>query len=74
VSANPNGGGEIHKAKATTVAVSNAYLKEHEELVRAGGSWSNSLSVSPTCLVSLVSLVRFSSRTTLSLRHSRVLY
>lgn len=31
-----HGGGEIHKARATIVAVSKAYLKEHEELVRRG--------------------------------------
>ena len=37
-----HGGGEIHKAKATTVAVSKAYLKEHEELVRRRG-WRCSL-------------------------------
>lgn len=29
-----HGGGEIHKARARTVAVSDAYLKEHAELVR----------------------------------------
>ena len=28
------GGGDVHRARATTIAVSAAYLKEHAELVR----------------------------------------